>query len=142
MVQVRKLLKELMAEMGVKESPLSKQVGKNAAYFNQYFERGSPKMLPEDVRDKLAAIFDLSPESFKVGRRIARNSPKAGPLMLDDQEPIGQVAQSGAMQLPDGAMALVFQLAEGDSIVVKVDQDAVDQIRKNLSTIEHHLSRT
>lgn len=140
MDQVRKLLRELMAETGVKESPLSKRIGKNAAYFNQYFERGSPKDLPEAVRDQLGVIFGVDPDSFKSGRRLPR-AGKPGPVILGDADPLGQVVRSGAMQLPDGTMALVFQLDAGDSIAVEVDLDAVDQIRRNLASIEHHLKR-
>lgn len=124
----------------MKESPLSKLIGKNSAYLNQYFERGTPKSLPEDVRDKLGVIFNLAPDSFKTGRRVPR-SAKPGPMLLGDAEPTGRVVQSGATLLPDGSTALIFRLAEGGSIVVQVDEDAAEQIRKNLSTIEHHLRR-
>jgi hypothetical protein len=138
---VRKLLRDLMAEAGAKESPLSKQLGKNAAYLNQYFERGSPKMLPEDVRDKLGVIFNVDPDSFKTGRRMVRTAVQPGPILLEDVDPIGRVVGSGAMLLPDDSTALILQLDVGDSIVVQVDQDAAEQLRKNLSTIEHHLRR-
>lgn len=136
----RKLLRDLMAEHGLKESPLSKRLGKNSAYLNQYFERGSPKILPEDVRDQLGAMFSLHPDSFKTGKR---NVPptRPGPLLLGDREPDGQVVQSGATLLPDGSTALILLLAEGRDIVVQVDQDAAEKIRKNLSSIEHHLRR-
>jgi hypothetical protein len=140
--KIRKLLKDLMSERGLKESPLSKRLGKNPAYLNQYFERGSPKVLPEDVRDQLSEIFDLAPESFKTGQRIPRVSSSPGPMLLEDAEPMGRVIQSAATLLPDGSTALIFRFAEGPSIVVAVGQDALEQIRKNLSTIEHHLKRS
>lgn len=128
-----------MAEGGIKESPLSRQVGKNAAYFNQYFERGTPKVLPEDVRDSLGTIFNLAPDSFKIGRRIPRFDIKPGPMILEEIEPLGRVVRSGAALLPDETMALIFQLDGGQEIAIRVDLDAVGQIRKNLSTIEHRL---
>lgn len=38
---------------------LSKLAGKNAAYLQQFIERGSPKVLPEDTRLKLAMTLNI-----------------------------------------------------------------------------------
>lgn len=46
---------------GVALSALSKMIGRNAAYLNQYVRRGSPKRLPERERQLLADFLEMKP---------------------------------------------------------------------------------
>ena len=46
---------------GVALSALSRMIGRNAAYLNQYVRRGSPKRLPERERTMLADFLGLKP---------------------------------------------------------------------------------
>jgi hypothetical protein len=55
----RTRLREIAAERGVSLARLSRVIGKNAAYVQQYIERGSPKRLPEDDRRHLAIYLDV-----------------------------------------------------------------------------------
>ena len=48
---------------------LSRELGKNDAYLQQYIKRGSPNFLPEEER------FKLSQKTLK----LSRGSKKAGP---------------------------------------------------------------
>lgn len=59
MDSVRKLLLGLFDERGLKLSDVSKDLGKNHAYMQQFIKRGIPEKLPEDVRAKLAEMLGL-----------------------------------------------------------------------------------
>lgn len=56
---VRRLIQQLAAERGIKLADLSRQVGKNHAYMQQFLKRSIPAKLPEDVRAKLAEALDV-----------------------------------------------------------------------------------
>jgi len=141
MDQKRKFLKELIRAEGKKEAPLSLAIGQNRAYFNQYFMRGSPQELPEDVREALGQVFDLHPDSFKHGRRIER--PKLGPVRLaKNVKSLGQVIGSGATLLNGQTTVLEIQLTgDTQTLVVEVDRDAIAQLRENLDALEALLDR-
>lgn len=57
---VRKLLIEKADDAGETLASLSKKVGKNHAYLQQFVRRGIPVRLPEEVRRKLAGILRVS----------------------------------------------------------------------------------
>jgi SOS-response transcriptional repressor LexA len=59
---IRKLVLERTREAGLDLATLSRHVLKNATYMHQYIWRGSPKSLPEDVREALAERLGI-PES-------------------------------------------------------------------------------
>lgn len=56
----RKVLERLCAERGEDFAGLSRFLGKNPAYIQQYIRRGTPKRLKEDERRKLARYFGVS----------------------------------------------------------------------------------
>lgn len=64
---VRAFLKQLLSEHGVGAVPLSKELGKNRAYFQQYLQtrRPRPRFLPRDVRIALGRYFGVDPEKFR-----------------------------------------------------------------------------
>jgi phage repressor protein C with HTH and peptisase S24 domain len=62
----RKVLERLCAERGEDFAGLSRFLGKNPAYIQQYIRRGTPKRLKEDERRKLARYFGV-PESLLGG---------------------------------------------------------------------------
>lgn len=57
----RTALTTAAAARGVALSALSKMIGRNAAYLNQYVRRGSPKRLQERERRLLADFLGLKP---------------------------------------------------------------------------------
>lgn len=56
----RLVLERLCAERGEDFAGLSRMLGRNAAYIQQYIRRGTPKRLKEDERRKLARYFSVS----------------------------------------------------------------------------------
>jgi phage repressor protein C with HTH and peptisase S24 domain len=60
----RKALERLCAERGEDFAGLSRFLGKNPAYIQQYIRRGTPKRLKEDERRKLARYFGVSESLF------------------------------------------------------------------------------
>lgn len=46
---------------------LSQEAGRNHAYLQQYITRGTPRVLPEDVRSTIARILGGSPDDYKDG---------------------------------------------------------------------------
>ncbi|HVH49423.1 MAG TPA: S24 family peptidase [Sphingomicrobium sp.] len=62
----RKVLERLCAERGEDFAGLSRLVGRNPAYIQQYIRRGTPKRLPETERRTLARYFGV-PESMLGG---------------------------------------------------------------------------
>ena len=56
----RLVLERLCAERGEDFAGLSRMLGRNAAYIQQYVRRGVPKRLKEDERRKLARYFAVS----------------------------------------------------------------------------------
>lgn len=62
----RKALERLCAERGEDFAGLSRFLGKNPAYIQQFIRRGTPRRLKEDERRKLARYFSV-PESLLGG---------------------------------------------------------------------------
>jgi phage repressor protein C with HTH and peptisase S24 domain len=60
----RKVLERLCAERGEDFAGLSRFLGKNPAYIQQYIRRGTPKRLKEDERRKLARYFGVPESQF------------------------------------------------------------------------------
>jgi SOS-response transcriptional repressor LexA len=56
----RVLLEQLCAERGEDFAGLSRMLGRNAAYIQQFVRRGVPKRLKEEERRKLARYFSIS----------------------------------------------------------------------------------
>ena len=56
----RTILQRLCAERGEDFAGLSRMLGRNSAYIQQYVRRGVPKRLKEDERLKLARYFAIS----------------------------------------------------------------------------------
>src|SRR5438445_11309170 len=62
----REILQRLCAERGEDFAGLSRMLGRNAAYIQQFVRRGIPKRLGEDERRKLARYFAI-PETLLGG---------------------------------------------------------------------------
>ncbi|WP_143090114.1 hypothetical protein [Sphingomonas rubra] len=55
----RQIIRVRAAERGLSLSALSIMAGRNAAYMQQFMERGSPRKLPEDERRLIAIALDV-----------------------------------------------------------------------------------
>jgi phage repressor protein C with HTH and peptisase S24 domain len=64
MVDPRLVLERLCAERREDFAGLSRMLGRNPAYIQQYVRRGVPKRLKEEERRKLARYFSVSEESL------------------------------------------------------------------------------
>lgn len=71
MDDVRELIEARLRELDLKRRDVSRKIGKNDAYIQQFLERGTPKALPEDARKKLARILKV-PEPKLMPPGIAR----------------------------------------------------------------------
>ena len=70
----RTVLQRLCAERGEDFAGLSRMLGRNPAYIQQFVRRGVPKKLKEEERKKLARFFSI-PESLLGGPPEAEPGP-------------------------------------------------------------------
>ena len=89
----RKVLERLCAERGEDFAGLSRMLGRNSAYIQQYVRRGVPKRLKEDERRKLARYFSI-PESMLGG---PEGIDLAGALVSIVRCPVRASAGAGAI---------------------------------------------
>jgi Peptidase S24-like len=93
----RAVLERLIAENGDDYAGLSKLVGRNAAYIQQFIKRGTPKRLPEIERGILARYFGVDEKllggmpssTAKMGLRLIPKlavGASAGPGAINDAE--------------------------------------------------------
>ncbi len=88
----RQILAHLIAENNDECSKLSRLVGRNHAYIQQFIKRGSPKKLAEAERGILAQYFGV--DERVLGGPDTRN---AGKLRLVPKLTVGASAGSGAL---------------------------------------------
>jgi hypothetical protein len=91
----RAALERLIAENGDDYAGLSKLVGRNLTYIQQFIKRGSPKKLPEEERGILARYFGVE-ESLLGGP--AASATRMG-IRLIPKLAVGASAAAGA--IPD-----------------------------------------
>jgi phage repressor protein C with HTH and peptisase S24 domain len=77
---VRTALDALIRDRGEDYSAVSRLLGRNAAYIQQFIKRGTPRRLAEEDRLKLAAYFRV-PEEV-LGGRGGKDAPKALPALV------------------------------------------------------------
>ena len=95
----RLVLERLCAERGEDFAGLSRMLGRNAAYIQQYVRRGVPKRLKEDERRKLARYFAV-PETLLGG-------PPADPAVPSGLVPVDRhavAASAGPGALVNGEL--------------------------------------
>lgn len=77
----RQLLVKLIANAETDLASVSRGIGKNHAYLQQYLKTGKPRELPERVREALSIHFgDVSPDMFRLSpppSSAARSLPPA-----------------------------------------------------------------
>ena len=112
---------------GTSLSALSRMVGRNAAYLQQYARRGTPRVLPEAERRRLAAFFGI--DEAELGGVPAAPAPlrlprldvaaSAGPGALVDGE-----VELGA-EVIDAGLARRLGLSAGAAAVIRVRGDSM-----------------
>jgi hypothetical protein len=73
MAEVRDLIRRRLADMGLSMKEASERIGRNHAYLQQYFERGVPASLPEDVREKTGCASSALPRRLALRRTRRRH---------------------------------------------------------------------
>lgn len=56
---IRQLVRRRLDELGISDAQLSRMVGRDPSYINQYFRRGSPAALEERTRRAVAEVLGL-----------------------------------------------------------------------------------
>lgn len=104
---VRELIVRTAAERGETLASLSRQVGKNHAYLQQFVQRGVPKALPEGVRRKLAGLLGVD-ELALGGPEMPAHAPTPRPHLSQN----GNARFAGLTQWA-GVVPLMGQGAAG-----------------------------
>jgi len=126
----RAALERLIADNGDDYTSLSKLVGRNAAYIQQYVKRGTPKKLPERERAILARYYGVdqkllgAPESFaqRGGLRLVPKlavGASAGPGAIDAEDMLaGKIGfdEKWLKSLASDPAALSMIRVSGDSM--------------------------
>ena len=102
---VRELLERLMREKGDDCFSISRLLGRNAAYFQQFLRRGVPRRLKEDDRRVLARYFGV--DEVELGGPPAPAGAGFGTIRVPRLQ-LGASAGSGAVaeaEVPNGAIA-------------------------------------
>jgi peptidase S24-like protein len=90
----RTVLERLCAERGEDFAGLSRMLGRNAAYIQQFVRRGVPKRLKEEERRKLARYFAIS--EGLLGGPVEESTALNG-LVSISRHPVGVSAGPGAI---------------------------------------------
>ena len=92
---VRSSLDALIRDSGEDYSSISRLLGRNAAYIQQFIRRGTPRRLAEEDRLKLAAYFRVPEE--RLGGRPGTTAKSAALLVAIPRIEIGASAGPGGI---------------------------------------------
>lgn len=84
---IRQRLVELLAASGTDLKNASMAIGRNAAYLHQYVHRGTPRTLPEDVREALAPLLGVGPDELRHPNPHPNRVAVAPPRRLPGETP-------------------------------------------------------
>lgn len=113
MDSVRELIRSRLRAANLSMAEASKRIGKNHAYLQQFLDRGIPRALPEDLREKLAPLLSLSPSELKIGKEPSRQTvkymvPSPSATGVNNKIPVLGMAEGG----PDGSYQWNGQVIE------------------------------
>ncbi|HEY0445041.1 MAG TPA: S24 family peptidase [Allosphingosinicella sp.] len=132
----RAALDRLIRERGEDYSSLSRLIGRNAAYVQQYIKRGTPRRLDENDRRLLARYFGV--DETLLGGRGPDAPPSAGAVEVPRLD-IGASAGPGAFAGDEAARAHIAfdpqwlrRLAPGDPARLSIITVAGDSMEPTL----------
>jgi hypothetical protein len=145
----RAVLERLIAENSDDYAGLSKLVGRNAAYIQQFIKRGSPKRLPEIERGILARYFGVDEKllggidtpAVKKGLRLIPQlavGASAGPGAINDAEALaGKIGFDEKWLRKQGLEPSKLSLirVEGDSMAPTLNNGDDIMVDNNAATI-------
>lgn len=151
--QPRANLLALIEERQTDLATVSRAIGKNHAYLQQYIKRNTPRYLPEDVREALADHFRTgNPDVFRAPQKnetrrrpaslISPNTADevqtkggAGPGLLPSSErettdeatghSYGKDPIVGTWQFPDGYLSRSIGVSAGRARIIEVRGDSM-----------------
>ncbi len=98
---IRLRVLKLIEKKGADLKNASLAIGKNAAYLHQFVYRGTPKVLPEDVRETLGKFLNVDEEQLRH-----REVPQRKPRTRDDAEESDSKHRPYGPRRPDGFSAV------------------------------------
>jgi len=101
MTDVREFIRDRLARAGLSMKEASERIGRNHAYLQQFLERGVPVKLPEDVRERLAPLLEVTPDQLKTPSAEKGFAESASFLRIPlpdprDRVPVMGIAEGGA----------------------------------------------
>jgi len=131
---VRKLILEKAADSGTNLAELSRKIGKNHAYLQQFIKRGVPSELPEKVRQPLASVLGVAESSLRHGTVNHKPHPVEGRVVQSlTQDKVAPDARKD-LEIKPGAELFgeadlpVFSTAQGGRGALIVTDRAVDWV--------------
>lgn len=126
-MDARETVAAMADEMGTSLAALSRMIGRNPAYLQQFVQRGSPRRLDEEARARLAAFFGideglLGAPQREIGMEAVRRidaQAAAGPGgLVEDDRAIGEerIDPRVAARLGVAPDALTMITARGESM--------------------------
>ncbi|HEX9947011.1 MAG TPA: S24 family peptidase [Allosphingosinicella sp.] len=100
----RETLERLLKERGEDYAGLSRLIGKNAAYIQQFIKRGTPRKLDEEDRRTIAAYLGVS-ETLLGGPASEQSSGASGDMIRVPRLDVGASAGHGAITESEVAVA-------------------------------------
>ena len=82
---IRSLLEGRAEAKGTTLAALSKAAGKNHAYLQQFVKRGTPRSLPEDVREIIAPLLDLTADELRSKTRPSAAGSDLIEMLAEDK---------------------------------------------------------
>lgn len=155
--QTRLKIMKLIQDSGSDLKNTSIAIGRNAAYLHQYLYRGTPRVLPEDAREALAAHLGVDDDSLRAPGSVelksveaaAESGPGATPRRrarpsLDGFAAVGELdvrASAGAGAIfdgleesratwlfPDPVIRHEFRARPEDLRIVTIDGDSMEPL--------------
>lgn len=147
---VRKLILEKVDERGTNLSELSRKIGRNHAYLQQFIHRGSPVRLPEQERGLIAQQLGVEENLLKLSGSASSTNGTAnhdsllqksnvaernrGPIVSGSGQHASSVITEGAALAGERDLP-VFGTAQGGKGAVVLSNDAVDYVSRPTSLL-------
>lgn len=164
--EVRKFLAKEVLRQEKSLADLSKKVGKNPAYLQQFIKKRSPRVLPEDVRATLARLLNVSERQLGAKRNIEVLQPVELPQEMAKVPVMGEVRAGAWLEQesayverdeelavvvpPNGSLKGIYGLVVvGDSMnkkcapgsivaVMNIDESGLEAKDGDIVVIERH----
>lgn len=126
--QIREFVARRAEQIGKSLSEMSKALGKNHAYLQQFVTRGVPRILPEDVRPGLAVLLDCSENDLRI---LPLKPLPGGGSLIDPVRPVELVRSIvpgdqlvGARDFP------IYAAAQGGNGHMIVHTDVMEYVKR------------